>query len=91
MCGRFAFFSSKEDFVKEFNLNSPPQDLHSNYNFPPQEKSSIIFIRNNEKHIETASWGFVPHWLKQTKWASWPNQQTKMRSWPKNQRGPSKE
>jgi putative SOS response-associated peptidase YedK len=66
MCGRFAFFSSKEELTKDFDLESSPQDVYSNYNFSPQENTYIIFMQDSKKQIETAAWGFIPHWSKQT-------------------------
>jgi putative SOS response-associated peptidase YedK len=63
MCGRYAMAQSQEEIVAFFNLteNDSNPTLPLNWNIAPTNE---IYIVTNEKRLETASWGLIAPWQK---------------------------
>jgi putative SOS response-associated peptidase YedK len=63
MCGRYAMAQSQEEIVAFFNLteNDSNPNLPLNWNIAPTNE---IYIVKSEKRLETASWGLIAPWQK---------------------------
>jgi putative SOS response-associated peptidase YedK len=63
MCGRYAMAQSQEEIVAFFNLteNDSNPTLPLNWNIAPTNE---IYIVKNEQRLETASWGLIAPWQK---------------------------
>jgi putative SOS response-associated peptidase YedK len=63
MCGRYAMAQSQEEIVAFFNLkeNDSNPTLPLNWNIAPTNE---IYIVKSEKRLETASWGLIAPWQK---------------------------
>lgn len=61
MCGRFAFTSSVNDIVEEFNIEEVKGDVSNSYNIAPGQDVAAI-IDNDSRRLGLLRWGLIPSW-----------------------------
>ena len=65
MCGRIAFFKSKEKIVDELLIDKwDGCDYSPNYNTVPSDKLYVLTAKRNLRIIKTMTWGLTPKWSK---------------------------
>jgi putative SOS response-associated peptidase YedK len=65
MCGRFAFWSDKNNILDHYELEDT-SEYYTGYNVTPSYE--IAVIRNQDsKELANCHWGLIPHWAKDTK------------------------
>lgn len=66
MCGRFAQYSSREEYldalgINRKNIQHDPLPL-GRYNVAPGTNVLILNMRNNDLHFDPVFWGYGPEW-----------------------------
>ena len=65
MCGRIAFFKSKEKIINELIIDKWDEcDYLPNYNTVPSNNLYVLTSKKNLRAIKTMSWGITPKWSK---------------------------
>ncbi|MEJ2761058.1 MAG: SOS response-associated peptidase [Gammaproteobacteria bacterium] len=66
MCGRYAFWSDRNQVLKHFGLENAPLFSHS-YNIAPTHAIPVVRLHQGERELINCHWGLVPHWARDTK------------------------
>jgi len=66
MCGRFSFSTSKEKLKKQFGDIDVDDNLRTNYNVAPTQKSYVITNKQPD-HLSLFTWGLLPYWSRDGK------------------------
>ena len=65
MCGRIAFFKSKEKIINELLIDKwDGSDYLPNYNTVPSNNLYVLASKKDLRVIKTMSWGITPKWSK---------------------------
>ena len=65
MCGRIAFFKSKEKIINELLIDKWDEcDYLPNYNTVPSNNLYVLTSKKDLRVIKTMSWGITPRWSK---------------------------
>ena len=65
MCGRIAFFKSKEKIINELLIDKWDEcDYLPNYNTVPSNNLYVLASKKDLRVIKTMSWGITPKWSK---------------------------
>ena len=65
MCGRIAFFKSKEKIINELIIDKWDEcDYLPNYNTVPSNNLYVLTSKKDLRVIKTVSWGITPKWSK---------------------------
>ena len=65
MCGRIAFFKSKEKIINELLIDKwDGYDYLPNYNTVPSNNLYVLTSKKDLRVIKTVSWGITPKWSK---------------------------
>ena len=65
MCGRIAFFKSKEKIINELLIDKwDGSDYLPNYNTVPSRNLYVLTSKKDLRVIKTMSWGITPKWSK---------------------------
>ena len=65
MCGRIAFFKSKEKIINELIIDKWDEcDYLPNYNTVPSNNLYVLTSKKDLRVIKTMSWGITPKWSK---------------------------
>ena len=65
MCGRIAFFKSKEKIINELLIDKwDGCDYLPNYNIVPSNNLYVLTSKKNLRVIKTVRWGITPKWSK---------------------------
>ena len=69
MCGRFTLFTSPEDILAAFDIDTLPRGftLAPRYNIAPSQDIAIIRTDQQQRYIGPARWGLVPAWSKEAR------------------------
>tara|TARA_B100000029_G_scaffold516588_1_gene631497 strand:- start:5049 stop:5723 length:675 start_codon:yes stop_codon:yes gene_type:complete len=64
MCGRFAFFASSSDVVKQFGV-SEPISIEPRFNVSPTQLVPVVFSDGDDLvKLKMLRWGLIPYWAK---------------------------
>ena len=69
MCGRYADFLELQDLMDAFVIDTVTESAAAHaarYNIAPLQDVRIVRVHHNQRVLDTARWGLVPRWAKDT-------------------------
>ena len=66
MCGRYAFWTERNQVLKHFGLENAPLFRHG-YNIAPTHSIPAVRLHLGERELINCHWGLVPHWARDIK------------------------
>ena len=66
MCGRYAFWSERNQVLEHFGLENAPLFRHG-YNIAPTHSIPAVRLQDGGRELINCHWGLVPHWARDTK------------------------
>ncbi|MEU4238082.1 SOS response-associated peptidase [Actinoplanes sp. NPDC026619] len=64
MCGRYATTRSEADLSDLFDAVDVTEGLGPSWNVAPTDPVPLVRISDDQKVLDTARWGLIPHWAK---------------------------
>ena len=65
MCGRYAFYESWQEFLREYNIEvDHVNEFPPVYNAAPSMRLPVLYQSDAKRHIDIYRWGLIPHWSK---------------------------
>ncbi|TPW45427.1 hypothetical protein FKD06_19400 [Serratia sp. SRS-8-S-2018] len=68
MCGRFAQFHSRDEFLTALALDTPVStagDWHARYNVAPGTPVSVFHHHDGQLQLTPVNWGYAPEWWRE--------------------------
>jgi len=74
MCGRYASHLPAAAIARLFRSSGPLPDIAPSWNVAPTQSAPVVrrHPETGERRLDLLSWGFLPHWTKDTKAARRP-------------------
>ncbi|MGC8878564.1 MAG: SOS response-associated peptidase [Anaerolineae bacterium] len=65
MCGRFVLYSSLDEIVRAFDVQSVRAQWHPRYNIAPGQQVLAVRREGDIKVLDQMKWGLIPHWAQE--------------------------
>ena len=65
MCGRFVLYSSLDEIVRAFDVQSVRAQWYPRYNIAPAQPVLAVHREGDIKVLDQMKWGLIPHWAQE--------------------------